>query len=348
MKLIDRCSHASVPGRARRLLLVVLAALASAVAASPAGAAGHARHAAKSKAKPIPNVGIVDIYTKLGYQQSTAAGTGMILTRSGEVLTNNHVIRGATTFRVVDVTTHRKYTATVVGYSVSRDVAVLQLQHASRLKTIPLGNSGMVRRGQRVVARGNALGRGGVPRVSVGRVTALNRQIVARDDSGNSETLTNLIETSARVVPGDSGGPLENLRGRAIGMITAGSTGGARRGYAIPITRALSLARQIVAGATNHVIHVGATAFLGVSLSDAAGGGGAQIQGIVTGSAAEAAGLAAGDVITSLNGTTISSSADVQLAVLGLTPGTAVPIGWTDSAGTAQTGTITPASGPPQ
>ena len=346
MKLIDPCSDARVPGSARRLLLIVLAALASAVAASPAVAAGHSRH--RAKAHPSPNAGIVDIYTKLGYEQSSAAGTGMILTRSGEVLTNNHVIRGATTFRVVDVTTHRKYTATVVGYSVSRDVAVLQLEHASRLQTIPLGNSGMVRRGEHVVARGNALGRGGAPRASRGKVTGTNKQIVATDETGGSETLTNLIETSARVVPGDSGGPLENARGRAIGMITAGSSGVGRRGYAIPISRALALARQIVAGAANKVVHVGATAFLGVSLSDAAGQSGAQIQGVVPGSAAATAGLAVGDVITSLNGATISSSADVQLTVLGLTPGTAVAIEWTDSTGTTQTGTITPASGPPQ
>src|ERR1700758_4214970 len=104
MCLIEDCCHGAVPGLARRLLLAVLATLAPAVAASPAGAAGHSTLAAT---RPGPNVGIVDIYTTLGYEQGVAAGTGMILSRTGEVLTNNHVINGATSFKVVDVTTHR-------------------------------------------------------------------------------------------------------------------------------------------------------------------------------------------------------------------------------------------------
>src|SRR5215471_6142980 len=135
MCLIPACSDAFVPGLTRRLLPAVLATLASAVAASPAGAAGHSSPSAQHA---HPNMGIVDIYTTLGYASGVAAGTGMIVSHSGEVLTNNHVIRGATSFKVVDVTTHRKYAATVVGYSVSRDVAVLQLAQASHLKTIRL------------------------------------------------------------------------------------------------------------------------------------------------------------------------------------------------------------------
>lgn len=346
MWLIDGWCHARVPGVARRLLLVVLAALAPVVAASPAGAAGHKAPAAKPKASS--NAGIVDVYTTLGYEDGAAAGTGMILTRDGEVLTNNHVIQGATHFRVVDVTTHRSYAANVVGYSVARDVAVLQLVGASALKTIPLGNSGLARVGQPVVARGNALGRGGAPKVAAGKVIGLHRQITATDGAGSfPELLSDLIETNAHVVPGDSGGPLENAVGRAIGMVTAGSTGTGSRGYAIPINRALSLARQIAAGKTSALVHLGDTAFLGVSPADASGGG-AEIKSVVPGSPAAAAGLVAGDVITSLNGTAITSSVDVRTAVLSLTPGTAVAIGWTDTTGTAQTGTITPASGPPQ
>src|SRR6476646_10620857 len=144
MCLIDGCCHGAVPGLARRLLLAVLATLA------PAGAAGHTLTATK----PSPNVGIVDIYTTLGYQNGVAAGTGMILSRTGEVLTNNHVISGATSFKVVDVITRKKYAASVVGYSVSHDVAVLQLTHASRLRTIKLGRTAKVHVGQAVVARG--------------------------------------------------------------------------------------------------------------------------------------------------------------------------------------------------
>ena len=332
-----------MPGTARRLLLFVLAALAPVVAASPAGAAGHAKRTARTQ----PNAGIVDIFTTL--QDGEAAGTGMILTRSGEVLTNNHVIRGATHFRVVDVTTHRSYSANVVGYSVARDVAVLQLVGASRLGTIPLGNSGMAHVGQKVVARGNALGAGGAPKPAAGTVTGLHRQITATDElSGDSELLSDLIETSAKVKPGDSGGPLENALGRVIGMITAGSNGYGSRGYAIPIDRALSLARQIVAGKASSLLHLGQTAFLGVGVQDAQNGGGAAITEVVPGSGANTAGLVAGDVITSLGGQTITSGADVRTAVLSLTPGVAAPVSWTDTGGVAHTGTITPASGPPQ
>ncbi len=333
---------AVVPGAARCLLSVVLAVFAVVVAASPAVAAGHQAHGSKAS----PNTGIVDIYTVLGYQQGEAAGTGMILTRSGEVLTNNHVIAGATNFRVVDVTTHKSYRANVVGYSVARDVAVLQLLNASGLKTIPLDRSA-VRVGQKVVARGNALGRGGAPRPAAGKVTALHRQIIATDSvSGESEQLSNMIETNARVQPGDSGGPLENAVGRAFGMVTAGSFGGRSRGYAIRIQSALSLAARIALGKTSALLHIGPTAFLGVAVQNATVG--AAITNVVSGSAADQAGLVQGDVITSLNGTAITSAADVKTSVLSLTPGVAVSIGWTDSSGTAHTGTITPASGPPQ
>ncbi len=344
MCLIDGCCHGAVPGLARRLLLAVLATLAPAVAASPAGAAGHTVQAAP---RSNPNVGIVDIYTTLGYQNGVAAGTGMILSRTGEVLTNNHVISGATSFKVVDVMTHRKYAASVVGYSVSHDVAVLQLTHASRLQTITLGRTAKVRVGQAVVARGNALGRGGAPPAK-GRVIALHRQILAKDDGGNSETLTNVIATNAPVRPGDSGGPLQDVLGRTIGMVTAGSTSGPHRGFAITIRHALLYANAIEKHKSSATIHIGPTAFLGVGLQDTSTDTGAEITQIIPGGAADTAGLVSGDVITSLNGVTISSSADVRKEVLSLVPGQSIAIGWTDSTGTAQTGTITPASGPPQ
>ncbi|HEX4324560.1 MAG TPA: trypsin-like peptidase domain-containing protein [Gaiellaceae bacterium] len=332
-----------MPGLTRRLLFAVLATLAPAVAASPAGAAGHATHATP---KSGPNVGIVDIYTTLGYENGLAAGTGMIITHSGQVMTNNHVISGATKFKVVDVTSHRRYTATVVGYSVTRDIAVLQLAQASGLRTIKLDRNFPLRVGQRVVARGNAQGRGGPPKTARGQIIALHQQIVAQDETGDSETLNNTIATNAPVVPGYSGGPLEDARDRAIGVVTAGSTSGVHRGFAIPIKQALQLAHRITTGKSNGVVHVGPTAFLGVTLDDFAGG--ARIHAVVPGKPADVAGLAAGDVITSLNGSTISSTADLRKTVLTLVPGKAVSIGWTDGNGVSQTGTITPISGPPQ
>jgi S1-C subfamily serine protease len=333
-----------VPGLTRRLLLAVLATLVSAVAASPAGAAGHTPRTVSATSE---NTGIVDIYTKLGYEDgAAAAGTGMLISRTGAVLTNNHVIRGATKFKVVDVTTHRSYNATVVGYSVSHDIAVLQLANATQMRTIKLGGYIQLHIGQQVVARGNAQGRGGAPKAARGQVLALHRKIVARDLNGESETLHNVIATNTPVVPGDSGGPLEDAHNRAIGMVTAGSTVGTARGFAIPIRQALLYARSIIKGKSSATIHVGPTAFLGVVLKDVSGG--TQIQQILPNLPADAAGLVAGDVITSIDGTSIASMADMRKALLTLAVGTAVTIAWTDTNGVAQTGTITPASGPPQ
>src|SRR5215472_6507098 len=260
------CSDVLVPGMTRRLALAVLATLAPAVAASPAGAAGHLTH------PPVtarPNVGIVDIYTTLGFEDGVAAGTGMIISRSGEVLTNNHVIDGATKFKVVDVTTHRRYTATVTGYSVSKDIAVLQLAHASGLRPVKRGGAVPLHVGMQVVARGNAQGRGGPPKTARGRIIALHQQIIAKGVGTDAETLNNVIATDAPVVPGYSGGPLENSQNRVLGIVTAGSTDPSfHRGFAIPLPQALQIARRIESGKPNANVHIGPTAFLGVVLAN--------------------------------------------------------------------------------
>jgi len=292
------------------------------------------------------NVGIVDIYTTLGYQDGLAAGTGMILTRSGVVLTNNHVIEGATKFRVVDVTTRHRYTASVAGYSVSRDIAVLHLAHASGLRTVRRGGAIPLHVGMKVAARGNAQGLGGPPNVAHGQIIALHQQIVARDEGGDPETLHNVIATDAPVVPGYSGGPLENFQNRVLGVVTAGSTSGLHRGFAIPLRQALQIVRRIESGKSSATVHVGPTAFLGVVLTNVSGG--AKIKKLLPGKPADLAGLVPGDIITSLNGAKISTVSDVRHTVVTLVPGKTVPIGWTDRNGKAQTGTITLISGPPQ
>ena len=169
--------------------------------------------------------GLVDVISTDGYQQATSEGTGIVLTSTGEVLTNNHVINGATSIKVVDVGNGKTYTAAVVGYDATQDVAVLQLQGASGLTTASLGDSSSVQTGDSVVALGNAGGKGGTPSVATGSVTALNQSITASDDlSGVSEQLTGLIETNADIQPGDSGGSLVNAYGEVIGMDTAASS----------------------------------------------------------------------------------------------------------------------------
>src|SRR6516225_7706598 len=170
--------------------------------------------------------GLVDIVSTLGDQNAEAAGTGMVVTSSGEVLTNNHVIDGATSIKATDIGNGRTYTAKVVGYDKSDDVAVLQLQGASGLTTVSFGDSSRVHVGQSVTALGNAGGKGGTPSVATGTVTGLNQSITASDEgSGSSENLTGMIETNANIQPGDSGGPLVNSAGQVIGIDTAASGG---------------------------------------------------------------------------------------------------------------------------
>jgi S1-C subfamily serine protease len=169
--------------------------------------------------------GVVDVTSTLGYQDAEAMGTGIVLTASGEILTNNHVINGATSISVTDIGNGKTYKATVVGYDESKDVAVLQLTGASGLTTAPLGDSSTVNVGSSVVGIGNAGGAGGTPSTAAGTVTALNQSITASDESsGSSEQLSGLIQTNADIQSGDSGGPLANSAGEVIGMDTAAST----------------------------------------------------------------------------------------------------------------------------
>ena len=227
--------------------------------------------------------GLVDVVSTDGYQQATAAGTGIVLTSNGVVLTNNHVIDGATAIKVTDIGNGRTYTAKVVGYDASHDVAVLQLQNASGLTTASLGDSSSVKTGDSVVALGNAGGKGGTPSVAAGTVTGLNQSITASDElGGTSEQLTGLIETNANIQPGDSGGSLVNAYGQVIGIDTAASSGSqvqsqssqtqTTQAYAIPINEAVSLAQQMEAGTTSADVHIGATAFLGVQSQSASQG----------------------------------------------------------------------------
>ncbi len=221
--------------------------------------------------------GLVDINTSLGYQQEQAAGTGIVVTSDGEILTNNHVIDGATSISVTDVGNKKTYTASVVGYDRTGDIAVLQLHNASGLQTANFANSSGISVGEDVVGVGNAGGTGGTPSAAGGTVTALNQSITAQDQGdGTSEQLSGLIETNANIQAGDSGGALVNTSGQVIGVDTAASGGTSfqfngqdqgNQGFAIPINTALSIARQIEAGNGSSTIHIGTTAFLGVEIS---------------------------------------------------------------------------------
>lgn len=306
--------------------------------------------------------GLVDVVSTLGLQQAQAAGTGLALTPSGEILTNNHVIEGATSIRVTDVGNGRSYPARVVGYDRSHDIAVLQLQDASGLATVTLGNSSTAAVGQKVVALGNAGGKGGIPSVAAGRITGLGASITASDASaGTSEQLTGLINHNADIQPGDSGGPLVNTAGQVIGIDTAASSGftiqsgqAKTQAFAIPVNEAVSIASQITAGTSSSTVHIGPTGFLGVAVMSAGNaaadgvqpGTGAALAGLVPGSPAGRAGLAAGDVIVSVDGHRVSSPSALQSALELHHPGDSVSISWTDQAGQTHSATIVLATGP--
>jgi S1-C subfamily serine protease len=283
----------------------------------------------------------------------------MVLTASGEIVTNNHVIDGATTVSVVDVANHRTYQATVVGYDTSADIAVLQLVGASGLHRVSLGTSTGVKPGESVSAIGNAGGTGGMPTVSSGKVTATSQSITASDELGGSENLSGLLETNAALQPGDSGGSLVSAEGKVIGMDTAGSSGftfdgSSSAGYAIPINKVLRIARDVEAGDASTEVHVGGTPFLGVSVvegtfyNDGTVQNGLEVVQVIPGSGAAEAGIAPRDVITSIDGTPITASTDLTSFILSLPVGATIPVSWIDSVGDAQTASVTLGSGPAQ
>jgi S1-C subfamily serine protease len=214
--------------------------------------------------------GLVIINTTLQYSSEAAAGTGMVVNADGLVLTNNHVIEDSTKITATVASTGRTYLARVVGYDKTGDVALIQLQNASGLTTVPIGNSSSVKAGNAVVALGNAGGQGAIT-VAAGHITALNQTITASDEGGStsSETLHGMIQTNADIVPGDSGGPLASSAG-VIGIDTAGNDANdqqqAATGFAIPINLALSVARQIAAGHAGPAIQIGYPAFVGIFL----------------------------------------------------------------------------------
>ena len=301
--------------------------------------------------------GLVDIDTDLSYQDGAAAGTGIVVSSSGIVLTNNHVITGATQIRATDIGNGHTYAATVVGYDRSHDIAILQLAQASGLKTVTFADSSKISVGDGVVGLGNAGGVGGQPSTAGGAVVALNQSITASDESdGSSEQLAGLIEVNANIKPGDSGGALANTKGQVIGVDTAASavfsfqaSGG--QGFAIPIDQAMTIAHQIQSGQATADVHIGPTAFLGVLINAKPTGtsqSGATLAEVVPGKAAALAGLVAGDTITAVAGQAIASPSALTSLVLRYHPGDKVRVDWVDAAGQSHHGTLTLTPGPAQ
>ena len=293
---------------------------------------------------------IVDINTVIG--SSEAAGTGMIISSSGEVLTNNHVVEGSTSITVSVYGRSQTYTAHVVGADPSQDVAVIKIEGVSGLPTVSFAGSSSLRIGQNVSAIGNALGRGGKPHITEGTITALDQTITASEGGGTSEQLTGMIESDAVIYPGDSGGALVNSSGQVVGMITAGQASGFRTsssdvGYAIPSDTALAVANRIRAHEKAPDLVYGQVGFLGVSVRTLDSftasqlglnlSSGALVVSVEAGSPAEMAGITQNSVITSVGGSAVTSTNSLGTAVKAHLPGEQVSVTWVNSSGTHST-----------
>jgi S1-C subfamily serine protease len=398
------------PGLLRALLTyLVVAALSAAagvgatmivqrVTAPSPGGAGTPRDAAAARLKgttamndeAVYNVvepGVVDVAADLRYLQETAKGTGFVIdAAAGLILTNNHVIDGATSVTVTPVTSGRSYPARILGYDRADDVALLQVRGALGLKAVRIGSSARAGVGTPVLAIGNEGGQGGAPTVAPGVISSLGRTIIASDKSSDlTETLYGMLQTSADIRPGDSGGPLAGADGRVIGIDTAAGGSTVHSGYAIPIDRAMPIARQIAAGRPGTRIQIGLPAFLGVLLPDStsadprrqasqelrqtgavsgSGGGctsggttatpasiapagtGALVDGVLCGTPADQAGLFAGDVITSVGGQPVASPRSLTALVSRYHPGSRVALAWVAPGGSLHTAVVTLAAGP--
>jgi S1-C subfamily serine protease len=305
---------------------------------------------------------VVDITADTAAGNGEVAGTGMIITSNGEVLTNNHVIDDTVNIRAQIDGTGTTYKVKVIGYDANDDVALVQLVGASNLPTIPIGDSSKLSPGDPITVLGNALGKGGTPAEVTGTVAALGAQITASDDSGDNETLTGMLQVSAAIEPGDSGGPEVNSSGQVIGMTTAGQTSGNARqeagsttGFAIPINKAMQIIAEIRAGSGPH-IHIGLAALLGVAVAPSVpqpqpGGTGtdctasrattgAWVSG-VTANPAAGAGVAPCGRITSIGGSTITGTSDLHIAMEGFQVGQTVTLTWMDASAITHTASVT-------
>ncbi len=305
---------------------------------------------------------VVDINTVIqtASGSAAAAGTGLIITSSGDVLTNNHVVEGSVSIKVSIQGKSGTYTATVIGVDPADDVAVIHVNGVSGLPTVTIADSSTVTVGDTVYALGNALGLGGSPRVTQGIVTALDQTITASDNGAQAEQLTGMIQSDAEISPGDSGGALVNSAGQVIGIITAGQAQGFRSNsttiaFAIPSSKAVDIANRILAGKAGNGIYIGPVGYLGVSVQtlDATSAAqlglsitsGAYVRAVVAGSPAEHAGITAGSVITRVNSTVVDSATALGNALHQYKPGDQVKITWI-SGNATHTANVTLASGP--
>jgi S1-C subfamily serine protease len=281
--------------------------------------------------------------------------SGMLLTSAGEVLTNNHAIAGATTI-AVKAANGSTYAATVRGYDVRDDVAVLGLVDAAALPAISPGDSATVSVGEPALALGRVPGTNAIA-PQAGSVTALGRPIEAGDanDPSGIEALRDMVQIDAPTRPSDSGGPVIDTHGKVIAMTTAASNGrvfheqSAGTTFAIPIDTVVQVADRVDAGVSTATVHVGSTATLGVAVAPVSKTptANARVVRVQPGGPAARAGLVPNTVIVSIDDVTIATAADLDAALNGRRPGAVVHVDWADTTGGFHTSAVRLASGPP-
>jgi S1-C subfamily serine protease len=314
---------------------------------------GGTQESAATPTSAADKVGVVTITTNLDYGSGAAAGTGMIVTSGGLILTNNHVVEQSTSIEATVQSTGKTYKAEVVGTDQTADVAILKLVGASGLSTVTFAPTEKVAVGQAVHSVGNAEGTGSLV-TAVGTVGATNQSLSIQSDfSTTGENLSGLIELESDVVSGDSGGPLFDSSGKVIGIVTAASSGSAQvTGYAINIASVLSVASKIEAGTASTDIVIGTPAFLGIQLASTQSStqpsttAGVPVSGVFSGMPADEAGIAAGSVITAVDGTAVTSATQLSSLIAKQAVGDKVTIDWTSETGAAQSATVTLVGGP--
>ena len=266
----------------------------------------------------------------------TSAGTGMIVTSDGYVLTNKHVIEGARSISVIldDGTTYED--VELVGSDPLNDVAFLKIKNAKDLPTVTLGDSKTINAGQQVIAIGNALGQY-QNTITSGIISGTGRSLTAySSDMSSYENLTDMIQTDAAINAGNSGGPLVNAAGEVIGINTATSSDADGIGFAIPISSVKGMLKNLIASgnatraylgayyinltpdiAEAYELPVSSGAYLYTTTSQ---------NPITSGSAAEKAGLEAGDIITKVNGIEIGRAGTLSTLIGEFAPGDTVQL----------------------
>lgn len=329
--------------------IVVAALTAAAAVVVPSAPAVAAPGDPETVAAQVePSVARID--TVVDYQQAYGIGTGIVLSPSGEVLTNYHVVQGANTISAT--VGGQRYPADLVGYDRQNDIAVLQLHGAAGLPPAPIGDSAALAPGHPVVALGNAGGSGSPLTHEVGTVSAFNRTVNAEDElTGTSDEINGLFEFAAPVRAGDSGGPVVNDAGQVVGMTTAASVnfrmGPGGKGFAIPINNAMAVAGQIRARNPSGTVHIGPPTMLGVGVRTAQRQSrGVIVQDVIPGGPAEAAGLVPGDLLTNIDDTPLDSARTLTLVLDRHYPGDVIGLTWLDQAGQPRTGKATLAAGP--